>query len=94
MYDDDLKDSEIKEIIEWGIKKNDKSPTKSQSKPLTAITPEEACAKALAWLDGFEIDEADLWDASQIRPGDGDDPSRVCHSCSWSIFIVHRNWSV
>ena len=29
--------------------------------------------KATAWLDGFEIDEGDLWSASMVRPDDDDD---------------------
>ena len=74
MYDADLKDQEIEDIIEWGVKRNDKIPSKVQSQKAPVLTPEEAIAKATTWLDGFEIDEADLWDASQIRPGDGEDP--------------------
>ncbi len=78
MYDDDVDDLEIDEVIKWGVNRKDKSSdhqTKPRIPKQTALTAEEAIAKATAWLDGFEIDEADLWDASQIRPGDGDDPN-------------------
>ena len=79
MYDNDVEDSEIEEIIEWGVNRKDKSSgrqTEQKSRTPSVLTAEEAIAKAAAWLDGFEINESDLWDASQIRPGDGDDPSK------------------
>ena len=40
----------------------------AESSPLGTYSL-EAIAKATAWLDGFEIHEADLWHASLIRPG-------------------------
>lgn len=79
MYDDDVLDSEIEAIIKWGLARIKKDPQTPQDRRRAAIlTASEAIAKATAWLDGFEIDEADLWDASQIRPADdeGDDPSQ------------------
>ena len=75
MYDDDVLDSEIEAIIQWGLARIRKSPETSQSRPRSVLTASEAIAKATAWLDGFEIHEADLWHASLIRPGDDDPPS-------------------
>jgi hypothetical protein len=78
MYDLEVEDSEIESIIEWGVNRKDKSSdlqTEPQNRLPATLTSEEATAKATAWLDGFAIDDADLWHASQIRPGDGDSPS-------------------
>jgi hypothetical protein len=75
MYDSEVEDSEIESIIEWGLNRKEKNPAVPQSRPPTALTASEAIAKATAWLDGFTIDDSDLWDASEIRPGDEDGPS-------------------
>jgi hypothetical protein len=76
MYDDDVLDSEIQAIIQWGLAriKQDSPMPQSRSRAATLTAP-EAIANATAWLDGFEIDEAALWDASQIRSEEGGDPS-------------------
>jgi hypothetical protein len=76
MYDEEIADSEIEAIIKWGVHRKGKSTTAPQSRPPTILTSEEATAKATAWLDGFAIDDSDLWDASEIRAGDEDDASR------------------
>jgi hypothetical protein len=69
MYESDVPDSEIKNIINWGRKRVGENSTTAQprSKP-GELTLNEAQEKALAWLNGFKIDEASLWEASQIRP--------------------------
>jgi hypothetical protein len=72
MYEGDVKDSEIKSLITWakrrlGNNQSGGTPTKKAPK----LSSDEANARALLWLKGFECDEASLWDASQIRPEDG-----------------------
>ena len=74
MYDEEVTDSEIKEIIKWGLARIGKSSAAPLARPARTLSKEEAITKATAWLNGFEVDEPSLWDASQIRPCDGDDP--------------------
>jgi hypothetical protein len=75
MYDEDVSDSEIKDVIKWGVARVGKNGTIKKERPLCALTKEQAQEKALSWLDGFSVDEADLWDASVVRPGDSDEPA-------------------
>jgi hypothetical protein len=49
-------------------------PAQERAKELTGLTPAEATSKALAWLNGFQVDEASLWDASKVRLQDDSDP--------------------
>jgi hypothetical protein len=76
MYDKDVPNAEIEEIIKWGLARRGHSPRQTQRQRPSALTAEQAFEKATDWLDGFSVDEADLWHASEIRPGDGDDVSR------------------
>jgi hypothetical protein len=77
MYSADVPDSEIKRIIAWGRKRATKNANAVQVSPeAISLTPADICEKAKAWLDGFEVDEASLWDASHIRPEDDADPGR------------------
>ena len=75
MYDEDVPDSEIKNIIEWGVARVGKNKTVRKDRTASGLTKEEARQKALSWLDGFRADERDLWDASLVRPGDSDELS-------------------
>jgi hypothetical protein len=76
MYDEDVPDSEIKGIIQWGLTRVGKNRTTKKDRQLGTLTKEQAIAKATAWLSGFSADEADLWDASLVRPGDCDEPGQ------------------
>jgi hypothetical protein len=76
MYETDLEDAEIEEIIQWGLARVKRGSAAVKKAKVLVLTREEAIARATAWLDGFEIDEADLWDASQIRPADEDEPGQ------------------
>jgi hypothetical protein len=76
MYGDDVPDSEIEEIIKGGVARVGRSAAARHDRPARLLTAQEAIERATAWLGGFQIDEAELWDASQIRPADGEDPAR------------------
>jgi hypothetical protein len=76
MYDEDVPDSEIQDIIKWGLARVGKNRTIKKDRPVASLTKEEASKKALSWLDGFRADERDLWDASLVRPGDYDEPAQ------------------
>jgi hypothetical protein len=87
MYGPDVFDSEIRAIVNWGVSQNPGPPRPpwsyssgnrgSQRSPTHTPTRiakgAEAIANVTRWLDGFECDEAGLWEASQIRPPDGAD---------------------
>jgi len=74
MYDADVTDEEIIEFIRWArakltaTGKSHKSPVKKPK-----LTPEQKVRNAIDWLGGFRIDPADLWEASQIYPGEESD---------------------
>jgi hypothetical protein len=76
MYDEDVPDSEIKDIIKWGLTRVGKNRTTKKDREPRTLTKEQAIAKATAWLSGFNADEADLWDASLVHPGDCDEPGQ------------------
>src|SRR5262245_51054473 len=73
MYDEDVPDSEIEDIIKWGVARVGRGAAAKQDRPPRWLTQQEAIKRAREWLGGFQIDEVDLWEASQIRPQDGDD---------------------
>jgi hypothetical protein len=75
MYDEDVPDSEIKDIISWGVARVGKNRTIKKDRPLKTLTKEQAITKTTAWLSGFRADERDLWDASGVRPSDCDEPA-------------------
>jgi hypothetical protein len=76
MYDSDVEDSEIEQIIKWGVARRGNPSRQIQRQRPSALSAEQAIAKATDWLNGFYIDEASLWDASEIRPADEDELSR------------------
>jgi hypothetical protein len=88
MYEYDLPDLEIRQIIAWGRqrigygpaaatdKANKTTAARPAARPAASLTREQAGAAALEWLEGFECDEASLWDASQFRPEDGAGPDK------------------
>lgn len=86
MYGKDVSDSEIRAIVKWGVSQNPGPPGPPGPKAVglkgVGLSGErrsrmakgaEAIANVTKWLDGFECEEVDLWDASQIRPLDGAD---------------------
>jgi hypothetical protein len=80
MYGADVKNSEIESVIGWAKKRIDNNQNPDNKNPARPrkleLSPDEANARALRWLDKFECDEASLWDASQIRPADDADVAR------------------
>jgi hypothetical protein len=80
VYDSDVSDREIRDIIVWAASKNPQPcsyPRKTgnfnahNSQRLATfqrITAEQAIANAEKWLGGFRCDESDLWHVSPWRP--------------------------
>jgi hypothetical protein len=68
MYKTDLSDSEIRGLITWAKKKLGQQTSGGSTSKCRVASPGEALENARTYLDGFEIDEASLWDASKIRP--------------------------
>jgi hypothetical protein len=80
MYEADVSDREIRDIIAWAVSK-DPEPCGYRSKvrnysapnfhPLTKpgrVTADQAIANAEKWLGDFRCDECDLWHVSPWRP--------------------------
>jgi hypothetical protein len=80
MYEADVTDREIHDLIEWAISKNPQ-PCASNWKPRSydvrsfrrailpeRVTAEHAIANAEKWLGDFRCDECDLWHVSPWRP--------------------------
>lgn len=80
MYDPDVSDREIQDVISWALGKNfqpcrkynprGRLPSTQPQKEETAITSEKATANVEKLLGGFRCDEADLWHASAWKPLD------------------------
>jgi hypothetical protein len=68
MYGADVSDSEIRDLINWAKRKLGQQTGGTSSSKRRVASADEALKNARAYLDGFEIDEASLWDASKIRP--------------------------
>lgn len=79
MYEPDVSDREIRDIITWTASKNPQScDTRSirnfnaQNSPRLGtprrIIAEQAIANAEKWLGGFRCDQCDLWHVSPWRP--------------------------
>jgi hypothetical protein len=70
MYSRDVPDSEIEALIAWGRARLGKS---GSGKPYTAsarrpeYTDDQKIQNAIGWLNGFQIDPVDLWEASPLR---------------------------
>ncbi len=77
MYDSDVSDKEISDLITWGASKNPQPcgnaagnigrPLQVPAKP-APITAEQARANVEKWLGDFRCDESSLWHASPWRP--------------------------
>src|SRR5260370_11457718 len=80
MYQSDVTDREIHDLIAWGYSKNPQpsgydykvhahnaQPSRVLTKP-ERVTGDEARANAENWLNGFRCDECDLWHVSPWRP--------------------------
>ncbi len=80
MYQSDVTDREIHDLIAWVYSKNPQpsgydykvhahnaQPSRVLTKP-ERVTGEEARANAENWLNGFRCDECDLWHVSPWRP--------------------------
>jgi hypothetical protein len=80
MYEPDVSDREINDLIAWAVSKNpqpcghdykvhghDAQPSRTPIKP-ERVTGEEARANVEKWLNGFRCDEWDLWHVSPWRP--------------------------
>src|SRR5262249_18404210 len=59
----------IRGLINWAKRKLGQQTGEASRSKRRVASPEEALKNARAYLDGFEIDKASLWDASKIRPG-------------------------
>ena len=78
MYERDVSDREIHDVIAWAISKNPQpcghdykaDAYNAQASPIKPerITAEQATANAQKWLNGFRCDECDLWHVSPWRP--------------------------
>jgi hypothetical protein len=77
MYESDVNDREIEDLIKWAVSKNpqtcerDEAPT-DFARPLHAkparITAAQAMLNAEKWLGNSRCEESDLWHASPWRP--------------------------
>jgi hypothetical protein len=80
MYEPDVSDREIRDIITWAALKdpqpcgyprktgNFNAPNSPRLATLQRITAEQAVANAERWLGDFRCDGCDLWHASPWRP--------------------------
>jgi hypothetical protein len=79
MYDPDVSDCEIHELIAWAVTRNPRpcvigrnvrtiTPAYSQAPKPTRVTDRQAIANTEKWLGAFRCDEADLWHISPWRP--------------------------
>jgi hypothetical protein len=75
MYEADVTDREIRDLIEWGLQKNPQPCGYSRNRcgrtDIAAperVTAEQAIRNTKTWLDGFRCDECDLWHASPWYP--------------------------
>jgi len=75
MYEQDVSDPEIHDVIAWAISKNPQPCGHPyNARPLRApikaerVTSDEAEANAKKWLNGFRCDECDVWHESPWRP--------------------------
>ena len=79
MYDADVSDREISDLIAWGRAKNpqpcgyNQNPSSSMRsfRPATVperVTAERAIANAEKWLGNFRCEQYDLWERSPWRP--------------------------
>ena len=76
-YESDVSDCEIWSVIAWAASKNPtpcgylgKARQGQHARPLLPNRPstEQAIANTEQWLNGFRIDECDLWHVSPWRP--------------------------
>lgn len=80
MYQSDVTDREINDLIAWAISKTPQpcgrdyrahaynaQPSREAIKP-ERVTGEQSRANAEKWLNGFRCDECDLWHVSPWRP--------------------------
>ena len=80
MYEPDVSDREIRDIITWAALKNAQpcgyarktdnfnAPNSPRLATLQRVTAEQATANAKEWLADFRCDECDLWHVSPWRP--------------------------
>jgi hypothetical protein len=74
MYDSDVSDREITNVIDWAVSKNPQSvglySTRASQVPIKPqrVTAEQARANVEKWLGDFRSDECDLWHVSPWRP--------------------------
>jgi len=80
MYEPDVSDREIREIITWAVSKdpqpcgypreigNFNVPNSPRLPMLQRVTAEQAIGNAEKWLGDFRCDECDLWHISPWRP--------------------------
>jgi hypothetical protein len=74
MYDSDVSDKEITDVIDWATSKNPRPVGAYNTRPLQIpskpepVTAEQATANVEKWLGDFRSDECDLWHVSPWRP--------------------------
>jgi hypothetical protein len=74
MYDSDVSDKEISDLISWGVSKNPQACVNNAGRSLHVpakpkpITAEQAGANVERWLGSFRCDDCSLWHASPWRP--------------------------
>jgi hypothetical protein len=76
MYEADVTDREIRDLIKWAISKNPQpcraanQDTKriQMGRASQRVTAEQAIGNVEKWLDGFRCDQCDLWHASPWYP--------------------------
>jgi hypothetical protein len=69
MYDpESLPDSEIEAVLSWAKRKRGQQIDEVRSSKRRVASLGEALTNTRAYLDGFEIDQACLWDTSAIHP--------------------------
>jgi hypothetical protein len=78
MYDSDVSDEEIRNIIDWAASKNPQPSGYNQkihnARPLQMpvkpqpVTAQQSTANVKKWLGDFRPDECDLWHVSPWRP--------------------------
>ena len=72
MYESDVSDKEIEDLIVWAVSKNPQGasiarPPRIPEKP-KRVTAEQATGNLKRWLNGFSCEEYDLWERSPWRP--------------------------